>query len=242
MTLQTPHPQSQGSPTALRAEVLQDAGQGPTAGQVGQGARTAGNQERMVPGTCRETQARESQRAGLPVGPGPPQGSAWLLCAPTVSCHHLSLSLHGLSLPRPGHHSPPSHISMCLPPLPNRWSLGILGPGGGTGGCPGWLQHFAAGPSASGAEQGGALEATSPPGTPHTPPSKCLGAPQLLTVNGLELGGAGIGLEAKVLHPPRVALVHVHKVHGFPLREPRNQGSAVDTRWITGTGGNMDEG
>lgn len=39
------------SPTALRAEVLQYSSQGPTAGEVSQGTRTAGNQQGMVPGT-----------------------------------------------------------------------------------------------------------------------------------------------------------------------------------------------
>ena len=52
--------------------MLEDAGQGVTAGQVGQGPGTAGNQEGMVPGTCREITGSQSQSevAGWDQPPG----------------------------------------------------------------------------------------------------------------------------------------------------------------------------
>lgn len=60
------------------------------------------------------------------------------------------------------------------------------------------------------------------PSRNRTPP----GPPRPHTVNRLQLGGAGVSFEAEVLHPARVALVHVDEVHGLPLWEPRGQGSA----------------
>lgn len=38
------------------------------------------------------------------------------------------------------------------------------------------------------------------------------------TVNGLELGRAGVGLEAEVLHPACIALSHIHEVYSLPPR------------------------
>lgn len=38
-----------------------------------------------------------------------------------------------------------------------------------------------------------------------------------LTINGLQLGGAGVGFHAKVLDPACVALVDIHKINGLPL-------------------------
>ena len=52
------------------------------------------------------------------------------------------------------------------------------------------------------------------------------GPPRPHTVNGLQLGGAGVSFEAEVLHPACVALIHVDEVHGLPLWGPRGQGSA----------------
>lgn len=56
---------------------------------------------------------------------------------------------------------------------------------------------------------------------PHTPDPPRSWA---LTVDGLELGGTGIGLQAEVLHPASIALTHVHKVYGLPLWSPEAKG------------------
>lgn len=69
------------------------------------------------------------------------------------------------------------------------------------------------------------MEATNPTGTPHATPARS----GVLTIDRLELGGAGIGLETEVLDPACMALVHVHKVHGLPLQEPQGQKSAQVT-------------
>lgn len=81
-------PQSWGPPTALGAEVLQDASQGPAAGQVSQGPRTAGNQEGVVPGTWRETTAQsvtDSEVASWEQALHGHQPSSSLLLPATVS-------------------------------------------------------------------------------------------------------------------------------------------------------------
>lgn len=38
-----------------------------------------------------------------------------------------------------------------------------------------------------------------------------------LTINGLQLGRAGVGFHAEVLDPACVALVDIHKINGLPL-------------------------
>lgn len=67
-------------------------------------------------------------------------------------------------------------------------------------------------------KQGSTLEATNPPGIPHLEPPR-FWPPGPLTINGLQLGGTRVGLEAEILHPAGVAVVNVHEVYGPPLQE-----------------------
>lgn len=69
-------------------------------------------------------------------------------------------------------------------------------------------------------KQGSTLEATTPPGIPHLEPPR-FWPPGPLTINGLQLGGARVGLEAEILHPAGVAVANVHEVYGPPLQEHR---------------------
>lgn len=64
--------------------MLQDAGQGPTAGQVSQGSGTAGDQEGVVPGTWGRPQAGQDQA----LYEDQPSSSGLLL----ARCHPLSVS------------------------------------------------------------------------------------------------------------------------------------------------------
>lgn len=60
---------------ALRAEVLQYSSQGPTAGKICQGARTAGNQEGMVPGTIYGLKlSAAAEVVGVALGASSPAG------------------------------------------------------------------------------------------------------------------------------------------------------------------------
>lgn len=189
-----------GAPTALGAEVLQDAGQGPAAGQVSQGPGTAGDQEGVVPGTWGRPQAGQSS-------------------APAASRHPCSLPP---PQPRPTHHPapvPPSVRHFC-PQMD--WGGPGEGPGPRRQGrrWP-WLPRcWAAGLREPEEQREGALWAADPP----RPPTPTVPRSWALTVDGLQLRGAGVGLEAEVLHPTRVALVHVHKVHGLPLPDPEARG------------------
>lgn len=64
--------------------MLQYPSQGPTAGKVSEGARTAGNQESMVPGTWEETTGQIRARPDIEALQGPTS--------------HLSPTIYGLKL------------------------------------------------------------------------------------------------------------------------------------------------
>lgn len=91
--------------------MLQDASQGPAAGQVSQGPRTAGNQEGVVPGTWRETTAQsvtDSEVASWDQALHGHQPSSSLLLPATVSQGLCHLPPRGLGLPRLTNH-------LCVP-------------------------------------------------------------------------------------------------------------------------------
>lgn len=73
--------------------MLQYPSQGPTAGKVSQGARTAGNQESMVPGTWEDTTGQIRARPDIEALQGPTSDLS--LSQPTI--YGLKLSRAGIS-------------------------------------------------------------------------------------------------------------------------------------------------